>query len=265
MTWTIQEKALTMGTEHATAAGSRILSLLVVSLLVLFPARDATAWRNDQHEPGSNSTFWNDEGWRDWVFYWYSIEREKISAKEEQRREAGRERRRTELEQQRKEDAAAHNAYFDAVMEASRFASRAPQGLYYRKPGFVVSEQPPGAERVQVQGFNFLYDRGVFFIEMYPRYVVVTAPVGAIVSTLPDGVSQIGTSAGLVYYYFGTFFTEKDGKFVVVKPPAGILVGYLPDGYTEAQAGGNTYYRFNDIYFKPYFIFGILTFMVVDI
>jgi hypothetical protein len=174
-------------------------------------------------------------------------------------------RRRDELEKNQEKAAAEHEAYFDAILEDSQAALKAPQGVYYRKPGYSAAEDPGSAAgTVEVGGFTYRYDRGVFWLHQGGSYTVVTAPVGAVVDRLPQGVTRIVTGAGPVWYFFGSFFGEKGGAYEVIKPAAGLTVFYLPDGYRQEKVQGVARYRFGDIVFKPVFIQGILAYQVVE-
>ena len=192
------------------------------------------------------------------------MQRESIAAQEEQAREAGRQQRRAELERQQEQEAAARGEYFDSLIEASRAALRAPQGVYYRKPGFVSVDPPSaGAAPVSVGGIPYLFDRGVFLLAQGAQYVAVTAPVGAVVAALPAGAYPVPSGAGVLHYYFGTFYRAREVNFEVVVPPPGTMVSYLPDGYEVESAGGATRYRFGPTTFKPLFVQGVLVYQVV--
>jgi len=208
------------------------------------------------------------DDWDDWDDYNRTIlqmQRESISSQEEQAREAGRLRRRDEIEQSQEKSSAEHEAYFDAILEDSQAALKAPQGVYYRKPGYSAAEDPgSGARTVEVGGFTYRYDQGVFWLHQGSSFTVVTAPVGATVDKLPQGVTRIVSGTGPVWYFFGTFFGEKGSAYEVIKPAAGLTVFYLPDGYSQEKVKGVARYRFGDIFFKPIFIQGILAYQVVE-
>jgi hypothetical protein len=200
----------------------------------------------------------------DFDFTILQMHRESIAAQEEAAREAGRERRREEVEQKRQDESAERQEFFQSVMEASQAALRAPRGAYYRKPGESSQEPPANAQAVDVGGMSYLYDGGVFWMLPGPPYIVVVAPYGAVVDTLPAGAYRIAGKEPPQHYYFGTFLEERAGKYVVVKPAAGTLVSYLPDGYRQEQAQGATLYTFGQTYFKPVFVQGILVYQVVE-
>jgi hypothetical protein len=192
------------------------------------------------------------------------MQREAISSQEEQAREAGRVRRRDEVEQQKKEQSAESQAYFESVLEASQAALRAPRGAYYRKPGESSQEPPAGGQTVEVGGVAYAYDQGIFWMLPGPPYIVVVAPYGAVVGAIPPGAYRLPGSEPARFYYFGTFFEQKGDKFEVVKPPAGTLVTYLPDGYRQEQVDGTTQYSFGPTRFKPVFVQGVLVYQVVE-
>jgi hypothetical protein len=208
------------------------------------------------------------DGWDDWDDYnrtLLQMQRESISSQEEQSREAARAVRRTELEQSRAKAAAERETYFDAVIEASQASLRAPRGAYYRKPGFTSSEPPAaGSPVVEVGGIAYLYDRGIFWLQQGPDYLVVTTPVGAVVAELPRGAVRVSAAGGPVWYFFGAFFAESPGGYVVIRPTPGLTVFYLPDGYLRVKVGAADGFRFGETLYKPVFLQGILAYQVVE-
>lgn len=206
-----------------------------------------------------------DSRWDDYNRTLIQLQRESLSSQEEQAREAGRVLRRDEIEKNQEKSSAEHEAYFDAILEDSQAALKAPQGVYYRKPGYSSAEGPGSdARTIEVGGFRYLYDHGIFWLHQGSSYTVVTAPVGATADKLPQGVTRIVSGARSVWYFFGSFFAEKGGAYEVIKPPAGLTVFYLPDGYSQEKVQGVGLYRFGDVLFKPVFIQGILAYQVVE-
>lgn len=251
------------------APGALIAAILGLAIAAagLFPPADAAAQsrRIRVRERSSSSSFSSDPwGTDDFGWTLLRMQRESIASQEELAREAGRQVRRAELEQKLEAEAAERAEYFDSLIEASRAALRAPQGVYYRKPGFLSTEPPAaGTPTVTVGGITYLYDRGIFLLAQGTQYVVVTAPVGAVVGALPAGAYPVATKAGPLQYFFGTFFRAKDGGFEVVVPPAGALVSYVPDGYEIEPVKGSVRYRFGPTTFKPVFFQGVLVYQVV--
>jgi hypothetical protein len=242
---------------RSTIAIRALLPGLLAALLCMAVPPPALAWVDDW----GNS--WND-GWREYMWYNYQLQKDAQSSAEESAREAGRQVRRDELEKQRKATSQEKEAYFDAILDASKAALNAPRGVYYRKPGYTTGDGPgPATPTVTVNGVTYIYDRGVFWLQAGGRYIVVTAPFGAVVDSLPDGYSKIPAGDKTYYYFFGTFFQPKGDKYEVIKPPAGLVVGYIPDGYlTETAKDGTSTYRFGEISFKPLFIQGIVAYQV---
>ncbi len=235
----------------------------LAGLIILFPpvaaARDGGRTFDQTRDDG-----W-DDGWSDFNWTLLQMQRETLSSQEEQAREAGRARRRDEIEKSQEKSSAEHEAYFDAILEDAQAALNSPRGAYYRKPGYSAVEGPGGAARtVEVGESAFLYDQGIFWLQQGSSYTVVTAPVGAVVEQLPQGVTRIQSRPAPVWYFFGTFFGEKGGAYEVLKPAAGLTVYYLPDGYRLENVKGAGHYRFGEIHFKPVFVQGVLAYQVVE-
>jgi hypothetical protein len=247
---------------HATTA-ALLLAGALLGGMALAPSADAQRARS---RPAPRAIERSSDDWSRWNdFNWtiLQMQRESISSQEEQARESGRAVRRDELQQQRQEQTVEHEEYFDAILESSLAALRAPKGAYYRKPGHVSAEPPAsGAQAVTVGGLPYLYDNGVFWLHQGPQYLVVTAPVGAVVDALPAAAYRIPAGEEPLWYSFGTFYREAGGKYAVVKPPAGAVVIYLPDGYTQETTGQTTLYRFGEVLFKPVFLQGTLVYQV---
>lgn len=205
-----------------------------------------------------------DDGWDDYNQTILQLQRESIAAQEEQTREAGRALRRDEIETQQMKSAAEHEAYFDAILADSQAALKSPAGVYYRKPGYTATEIPGGDRTVEIGGFTYHYDQGIFWLQQGATYIVVVAPVGAVVDRLPRGVTRTSSRPRPIWYFFGTFFGEKDGAYEVLKPAAGLTVFYLPDGYTPETVNGAGVYRFGETCFKPVFIQGVLAYQVIE-
>jgi hypothetical protein len=258
----------------ARALGTALAGLWAVLALALGPAPAAAAGHSEAAERhGGGGDFDNDfddwnNGWGGmWNNYDWTLERlqrESISTQEEQAREAGRTVRREELEKAREKDAAESDAYFQSILQASQAALRAPQGVYYRKPGYTSTEAPgPAVTPVQVGGASYIYDQGIFWLQQGTTYIVVTAPAGATVAAVPAASVRIPFGGKTYWYFFGTFFAEQAGGYAVVSPPAGLTVYYLPDGYTQDKAGGADVFRFGGTIFKPVFVQGVLAYQVV--
>lgn len=234
---------------HCRRATASFFSVALAGLITLFPTGSG-AFLNDFDDDDLGLTI-------------LQMQREAIASQEEQAREAGRVRRREEVEQLQQQQSSEHEEYFQAVLEASQAALRAPRGAYYRKPGESTQEAPPTAQPLEIGGVGYLYDMGIFWLTPGPPFIVVTAPFGAVVDKLPAGAYRIVGKDVPRYYYFGTFFQEKDGKYEVVKPQAGTLVSYLPDGYQSEEVQGTRLYTFGSTHFKPVFVQGVLVYQVV--
>lgn len=219
-------------------------------LLSLGIARPAAAWYD---------TGWGyDYGGYDWNYG------ESQAWAEEQSREAGRSKRRDEIEVKKEKESAEHEAYYAAIVDASKASLNAPKGVYYRKPGFTSSEAPaPTAQSVMAGQVPLIYDQGIYWLARGADYIVVVPPFGVVVDTLPTGVRAQPTKEGMLYYFFGTYYKAKDGKYEVVKPPAGAFAGYLPDGYTQETLKDETIYKFGQTSFRQVYLQGALVYQVI--
>ena len=229
-----------------------IMVCAVLAGLLLAPAPPAVAW-----DDWGGSSYYGGSGWYD--------DTEDREWSQESAREAGREKRRDELEVKRAADSAEHAAYTDSIIEASKASVQAPRGVYYRKPGFVSGEAPgSGAQVIEEAGVQVFYEQGIFWVKQGTQYVVIAAPVGVVVDTIPAATTRVANRAGEEYgYFFGTFFQRQEKKFVIVKPPVGLNVTYLPDGYETKGTPEATLYAVGNITFKPVFVMGVLVYQVV--
>jgi hypothetical protein len=213
--------------------------------------------------PPASVAFHDEQGTDRSLYYYYQIEQDRIRSQEEVIREMGREKRRDELEQERKERAVEFEKYLQEKFDANRAASRAPQGAYYRRPGFTTDVLPPGSAKVTAGQETFFYHQGLFFAQSGKNFVVITAPVGSVVESVPEQALVVGNAKGeTLLYYFGTFFATRGGRFEVVIPPRGAMVDYLPEGYEVLVAEGTTFFKFGDVTFKPYLFRGVLVYTV---
>ena len=250
----------------AILAGAILLGV-APPLAALAADSDAAGVLVAEHRSDWN-TNWDDDfgdAWEDYNSTILRMQRESISSQEEAAREAARQKRRDEIEQDRDKAAAEREEYFDAILEASQASLRAPRGAYYRKPGYTSADAPAPATSttVEVGGMPYIYDQGIFWLNQGTDYIVVTAPAGATVTALPRGAVRVPAKDAALWYFFGTFFAEKAGAYTVVRPPPGVSVYYLPDGYTREKLGESDVYRFGETLFKPIFVQGILIYQVV--
>jgi len=232
--------------------GTIVMVCAVLAGLLLAPAPPAAAWSDWGY---SGSSYGGD---------WYDDSEDREYA-EESAREAGRAKRRDEVEAKLQQQSAEHAEYTDAVIEASKASVQAPRGVYYRKPGFISGEAPgAGAQVIEEAGVKVFYEQGLFWVKQGTQYVVIAAPYGVVVDTIPAATTRVANKAGEEYgYFFGTFFQRKGEKFVIVKPPVGLNVTYLPDGYETKSAENSTLYVFGNVTFKPVFVLGVLVYQVV--
>lgn len=232
-----------------------VASLAVCLTLV----RPAGAWSDD----GGRDDDWG-SGWSDYNWSQERMQGERIASQEERSREAGREKRREEVAKEREQKSAETQAYYAAVLDASKASLNAPRGVYYRKPGFASAEAPPaGSPVVTVGQMSLIYDRGLYWFSRGAEFVVVVPPAGVVVDTLPAGVRAQRTKEGMLYYFFGVFYRGKDGAYEVVAPPAGTIVGYLPDGYSREAGKDGTVFRFGESSFRQVFLQGVLAYQTI--
>ncbi len=204
----------------------------------------ASAWRT-----GTSISTWSYSSWDA-----RQMQQQSISAAEEGRREAARQKNRERIAKEKQEFTAGFLASQAEIRAASRAASGAPQGYFYRPPGHTFNELPKTAVEVKVGDTTFHYWRGIFLRQLPGTYIVVPAPFGAVIDELPDGHGPaiIDGDADTYKYYFGTFFTAEGDKWKVVKPTEGTVVGYVPDVNTETETEDSVRFHFGELTFQPY-------------
>ena len=246
----------TMKPATITPNSASAVALCAVAVLFLGLARPAAAWI--------------DSGWGYYGGGYYDWNYQESNARaDEQAREAGREKRRDEIEAKKAADSVEREAYFAEVMGASKASLNAPRDVYYRKPGWKSSDPPPATAQTvttEVQGgqLALIYDQGIFWLAQGSAYVVVVPPFGVVVDKLPPGIrAQPAKGGGMLYYFFGTFFAAKGDKYEVVKPPSGTFVGYLPDGYVQEGEGDGTVFKFGPVSYRQVFVAGNLAYQVL--
>jgi hypothetical protein len=134
-------------------------------------------------------------------------------------------------------------------------------------PG-AVSFLGVGMHPEKLQGEEYYYDEGVFYLKGNGGYTVVAAPVGGVIKTLPKGYETVDVDeAGTIKnYYFGGTFYEKDAKgYKVVPPTSGVVVSNLAEGGEEVKMGDVTYVKLGDTYYQPIQKDGKNMYEVVDI
>ena len=53
------------------------------------------------------------------------------------------------------------------------------------------------------------------------------------------------------YYYNGTYYDDYQDNYRVVAPPVGAVVESLPQGYETVVIDGETYYKVDNVQYKP--------------
>jgi len=212
---------------------------------------------------------WIDSGWGYYDSDWGWDDGEDQAWAEESAREAGREKRREEVEQKKAADSAYREEYVAEIMSASKASLNAPKDVFYRKPGWKSNDAPPPTAQTvtaDVKGgqIAIIYDQGIFWLPRGSEYVVVVPPLGVVVDKLPPGVrGQPTKDQGVIYYFFGTFFKAKGDKYEVIKPPTGTFVGYLPDGYVQEGEEADPTFKFGPISYKQVFVAGQIAYQVI--
>lgn len=103
------------------------------------------------------------------------------------------------------------------------FDDRYHHNLWYPDIGWTLGVAPEGAVSIVFGGGRFLFNGGVWFHPVGPRWVVVTPPVGIIAPMLPPAYTTLWI-AGLAYYYANGVYYQADGVggYRVVEPPPNI-------------------------------------------
>ncbi len=193
------------------------------------------------------------------------LQREAIAEREEARREKGRQIRREEIDQIRKEKEEYSLEFQQAILDASRAALRAPRFYFYRRPGFMTRSLPTPHQVIDIGGSRYFYHRGIYYRHVVSDYIVVTAPVGAVIDSLPEGnITLRDLSPTLYYYYYGSFYRKDAQGYRAIDPPPGLIVSYLPDGYASQREDDVLHYVFGSVHYQPYYQNGIIVYKVTE-
>jgi len=193
------------------------------------------------------------------------LQRERIEAAEEARRETGRAKRREEVDVQLKQSRDEFLDSQEAIRLESEAAANSPRGFYYRKPGTRTPSLPGSSVEVTVDDRTYHYYRGIFYRQLPGAFIAVTAPPGARLKELPEGHTPVQVDGLKLFYYFGSYYNRDADGFTVTMPPRGSVVRYLPDGYVTEHSEGGTQYTFGGIRYRPYYQEGAIVYAVEGI
>jgi hypothetical protein len=131
--------------------------------------------------------------------------------------------------------------------------------------GFVTGALSGAAIAVALDGGNYYYDNGAWYVDDEGAYTVVQAPVGGGIQSLPSDAQMVTVNGATYFYYGGAFYQQISGSYVVVAPPAGAIVDHLPPGAEVVQLGDRSYYKVGATYYQPVLVNGVDKFEVVQV
>ena len=89
--------------------------------------------------------------------------------------------------------------------------------------------------------------------------------IGAAVAAPTRGYLPVYYGGVNYAYYGGYYYQPAATGYVVVKPPLGAIVPTLPPGATATTVNGQTYFVYNDTYYKPVLVNGATGYQVVQL
>jgi hypothetical protein len=157
--------------------------------------------------------------------------------------------------------------------------------------GTVIARPLPSFRRVVVGGGTYFVDRDVYYVQRDERYVVVPPPAGSLVRYLPEHCDEVVIGGSTYYYEDDTYYVEdseveidididdddfeieidiekeknRKGGYRVIEPPVGAYIYQLPEVYRPVVVRDVTYYRYNDIYYRPVLREGRAAYLRVDL
>jgi len=119
---------------------------------------------------------------------------------------------------------------------------------------------PFGFVALAVGGLPFYYADGIYYQPADDGgYQEVYPPVGATIPGLPDGAIAIDANGTTYYYAGGAFYVQQpDGTYALVPTPMGVIVPDLPPGAVPVNISGTTAYQFDNVYYEPVFVNGVM-------
>ena len=87
--------------------------------------------------------------------------------------------------------------------------------------------------------------------------------IGAAVTAPPRGYVPVYYGGVNYTYYGGYYYQPASTGYVVVEPPVGAILPTLPPGSTATTVNGQTYFIYNNTYYKPVLVNGATGYQVV--
>lgn len=87
--------------------------------------------------------------------------------------------------------------------------------------------------------------------------------IGAAVTAPPRGYVPVYYGGVNYAYYGGYYYQPASTGYVVVEPPVGAILPTLPPGSTATTVNGQTYFIYNNTYYKPVLVNGATGYQVV--
>ena len=87
--------------------------------------------------------------------------------------------------------------------------------------------------------------------------------IGAAVTAPPRGYVPVYYGGVNYAYYGGYYYQPASTGYVVVEPPVGAILPTLPPGSTATTVNGQTYFIYNNTYYRPVLVNGATGYQVV--
>lgn len=112
-----------------------------------------------------------------------------------------------------------------------------------------------------VDGYGYETDDQPQQTTAAPTYRAAPPPdTGTVITRLPAGYRTASLSGEEYYYSQGIYYAKGQGnQYEAVTPPIGLTVAQLPAGATQVKTG---LYKYRDVYYRPSYDGGELTYTV---
>ena len=130
--------------------------------------------------------------------------------------------------------------------------------------GSTVDTLPEQHMILKIDGRDYYYSRGVFYISSSDTYVAVPPPYGAEVGTILTNYTAVQKGDKEYLNSGGVFYLKISNGFKVVAPPTGAIINKLPIYARSALIDGELYYVFGDAYYQPAFRSGAVVYTIVE-